>query len=85
MNSFLILSLTCVAILIILLLLVAIGPKKGNESADKQFINEDGDHLYYDHRLIRHKKYLKQHPENAEAETPGGFIRSLFRVRKTKE
>lgn len=59
MNSFLIVFLSCIAIVIIILILVAISPDKSREANDEQFINEDGDHIYYDRKLIRHKKSQK--------------------------
>lgn len=65
MNSFLIVSITCLIIIIFLLVFVAISPDIHEENVN-QFINDDGDHIYYDRHLIRHKEYLKQHSENTE-------------------
>lgn len=60
MNSFLIISISCMIILIILLWIIAIIPNKAQESNDKEFINEDGDHVYYDRQLIQYKERLKK-------------------------
>lgn len=64
MNSFLIISILSVTILIILLVFIAIIPDKNQKTNDNQFLNKDGDHIYYDRHLIRYKENIKQSKQN---------------------
>jgi hypothetical protein len=52
-----------VSIVILLALIFVLASIKSNlkklEEENKQFINEDGDHVYYDRRVIEEKKKKK--------------------------
>jgi type II secretory pathway pseudopilin PulG len=53
-----------VSIVILLALIFVLASIKSNlkklEEENKQFINEDGDHVYYDRRVIEEKKKKKK-------------------------
>ena len=59
MNSFLIIFIICLAILIIFSVAVVIFTKKDKESGDNKFIDGVGHNIYYDRWLKRHKKTIK--------------------------
>ncbi len=59
MNSFLLLFIICLVILLPLLFFV----NRGNRDRDEGFLDEDGDHSYYDRHLIEKKEFKRRHPE----------------------
>ncbi|MDE6022164.1 MAG: hypothetical protein K2G13_01550 [Muribaculaceae bacterium] len=38
------------------------GSRFQNEYQDKEYINEEGDHTYYERSLIEKKEYARRHP-----------------------
>lgn len=53
-------------ILIIALIMIGIAVTRGeHRDLDKQYRDEDGDHVYYDRSLIRKKNFSRQHPDEA--------------------
>lgn len=56
-------------LIVIVLLAVLVGlaaafsGHHAGDQTDRQFINEDGDHVYYDKGLIEKKNFAKNHPE----------------------
>lgn len=54
------------------LLMIVVGSRKGDdEGSETSFINEDGDHAYYDRGLIEKKEFHKRHPEIKDVRTFG--------------
>lgn len=74
MNSFLLLFIICVIILLPLLFFV----NRGNREREEGFLDEDGDHSYYDRHLIEKKEFSRQHPEVKN-------LRSFKRLFKRKQ
>lgn len=74
-------------IIVIVLLVVLVGltavfsDSKTNDEIDRQYINEDGDHLYYDKGLIEKKKFAEHHPEVKDVRS----LRRLFRILRKGE
>lgn len=70
---------TFILAIVLLVLLVGLAvvfaDRKTNDEIDKQYINEDGDHTYYDRSLIEKKEFAAQHPEVKD-------VRSLRRLFK---
>ena len=69
-----------VFLIIILLLAAVIGiavslrSRKEIEDFDKQYLDEDGNHIYYDRSLREKKEFARQHPEGESPRT----LRRLF-------
>ena len=74
MNPFLLLFLISLLILIPLLFFVN---REGDNRANDGFIDEEGDHSYYDRHLIEKKRFRKEHPEIEDVRT----VRRLFKKR----
>ncbi len=62
-------------------LAVAFSDERKIDEIDKQYINEDGDHVYYDRRLIEKKKFAKAHPEVKDVRS----FRRLFKGEKEEK
>ncbi len=61
-----------IILLLAILMMIAAGRDKGSgESGNAPFINGDGDHVYYDRKLIERKELQKRHPEENAKKTPG--------------
>ena len=71
MNSFLILFIICILILVPLLFFV----NRGKLDSDEGFSDEDGDHSYYDRHLIEKKEFRRRNPDVKD-------VRSLKRLFK---
>ncbi len=53
-----------IILLLAILVMIAAGGRSGSDESDNApFINEDGDHVYYDRGLIEKKKFQKRYPE----------------------
>ena len=53
-----------IILLLAVLLMIAVGSRNGDdERINSQYLNEDGDHSYYDRGLIEKKEFQKRHPE----------------------
>ena len=68
-------SLLSIAIIIFLLVIKS---KKNEQISDKQFINDEGDHIYYDKSMIEKKKFMKQNPEVKDVRTIKRLIHLLL-------
>lgn len=71
--------LTIFILIIVIIALVMVGTAMTHRSGrdiDRQYIDEDGDHIYYDRSLIRKKDYARRHPDEAGALRT---LRNLFR------
>ena len=71
MNSFLILFIICILILVPLLFFV----NRGNLDRDEGFRDEDGDHSYYDRHLIEKKEFRRRNPDVKDVRS----LKRLFR------
>ena len=76
MNSFLIVSLVSISLLILLLLLIAITFKRHND--EEGFVDENGLHEYYDRSLIEKKSFFRQNPNVSPDEIRS--MRKLLRL-----
>lgn len=76
MNSFLIIIIISVLILALILLFIS----KGTNSHDGDFINEEGDHSYYDRHLIEKKEFNRRNPEIKDIRT----FKRLFKRKSRK-
>ena len=76
MNSFLILFIVCIFILVPLLFVV----NRGKLDKDEGFRDDDGDHSYYDRHLIEKKEFRRRHPEVKDVRT----LKRLFKGDKDK-
>lgn len=53
-----------IILLLVILLMVAAGRHKGDDERDNApYLDEDGDHSYYDRGLIEKKEFQRKHPE----------------------
>lgn len=60
-----------IILLLALLMMIAASRHKGTgESDNAPFINSDGDHVYYDRKLIEHKACQKRHPDTTDSKSP---------------
>lgn len=75
-----------IAIIVLLVLLVGLAvvfsDREKNDAIDRQYINEDGDHVYYDKGLIEKKNFAKHHPEVNDVRS---FRRLFKEIRKGKD
>lgn len=79
MTGILITFIIAIVILVLLAGLAAVfSDRKVIDDIDKQYINEDGDHVYYDKGLIEKKQFAKMHPEVKD-------VRSFRRLFKGEE
>lgn len=76
MNSFLLLFIICLVILLPLLFFV----NRGNREKEEGFLDEDGDHSYYDRHLIDKKEFKRQNPEVNNLRT----LKRLFKGNRMK-
>lgn len=74
MTGIFIIFMVIILILAILLVYSTGKHKWDGERNNEPFINEDGDHEYYDHGLIEKKEFRKRHPEVNDLRT----FRRLF-------
>lgn len=61
----LIIILVMLAIVLAIALAVAIcnsGSHSQDDTTDKEYLNEEGDHTYYERSLIEKKEYARRHP-----------------------
>lgn len=61
MTQIFIILMLIILLLAILVMIAASGRCGSSESDNAPFINEDGDHEYYDHGLIEKKKFQKRY------------------------
>lgn len=74
---FIIFMLVILVIALSLSLIIAIHGR-GGKVDDSQYLDSDGDHLYYDRSTIEKKKFKEHHPEVRDVRT----LHRLFRHNK---
>ena len=77
LKSLILITFSLLSIAIIIFLLVVRGKKNG-QMLDKHFINDEGDHIYYDESMIEKKIFMKQNPEVKDIRTIKRLIQLLF-------
>lgn len=68
-------------IFILAIILIVIVKSSKHIGANENFLNEEGDHLYYDRSIIEKKEFAKKHPDVKNVRS---FSR-LFGGRKEKD
>ncbi len=71
MNSFLLLFVICIIILLPLLFFV----NRGKPEREEGFLDEEGDHSYYDRHLIEKKEFKRRNPDVKDVRS----LKRLFR------
>lgn len=64
-------------VIILLSVVMAVVEKRKGSYDDSYFINEDGDHVYYERSIIRKKDFAKKHPDVKGVRT----VKRLFRCK----
>lgn len=52
-----------IILLMALMLMLAVSSRKDNSRYDDPFVNEEGDHSYYNRGLIEKKEFHRRHPD----------------------
>lgn len=81
MTQIFIIFMSIILLLAILVMIAAGGRSGSSESDNAPFINEDGDHVYYDKGLIEKKRFAKEHPEVKDVRT----FKRLFKGEREDE
>lgn len=71
MTGIFIIFMTIILLIAILLIMLVSGSKRDFEENNRTFLDEDGDHSYYDRSLIEKKEFRKRHPEIKDIRTFG--------------
>ena len=86
MNNFILIFVVSIILLLILFVIVPLFLSDKPDGSEN-FLNEDGDHEYYDRSLIEKKNYFKKHPDKSRKEVRSikNLIRELYNInRKTR-
>ena len=76
MNGFFYVFIVCLILLILAFLVTQITIESHhNDDKDTDFLDEEGDHKYYDRSIIEKKNFSRRHPEISDDE-----VRSLRRL-----
>ena len=76
MNKFIIVFAACIILLLILLVVIPLTFVSKSDGSEK-FIDENGNHAYYERSIIEKENYLKDHPNEKMRELRS--IRSLIK------
>ena len=61
MNKFIIVFAICIIILLIIIFFIPLSHK--NKDSEEEFLDENGNHIYYERSLIRKQRFIRKHPE----------------------
>lgn len=78
MNSTHFVILISIAIVVVLLIIVIYFNLHPDRKKDTSYLNENGDHIYYERSIIEKKEFLKTHPNAKDVRT----LRAIFHCHK---